>query len=53
MTQADGILHQFKMACNYSRHATKTRTVLLLDEVGLAEHSVSESELLVIGSSRV
>jgi hypothetical protein len=39
MTQADGILHQFKMACNYAKHATKTRTVLLLDEVGLAEHS--------------
>ena len=27
------------MACNYAKHAAQTRTVLLLDEVGLAEHS--------------
>jgi E3 ubiquitin-protein ligase RNF213 len=39
MTQADGILQQFNMACNYAKHATNNRTVLLLDEVGLAEHS--------------
>jgi hypothetical protein len=39
MTQADGILQQFNMACNYAKHASNTRTVLLLDEVGLAEHS--------------
>ena len=39
MTQANGILEQFRMACNYQQHAQKTRTVLLLDEVGLAEHS--------------
>ena len=39
MTQANGILEQFRMACNYAKHAHHTRTVLLLDEVGLAEHS--------------
>ena len=39
MTQANGILEQFRMACNYAKHAPQTRTVLLLDEVGLAEHS--------------
>lgn len=39
MTQANGILEQFNMACNYAQHAANTRTVLLLDEVGLAEHS--------------
>lgn len=39
MTQANGILEQFRMACNYAKHASHTRTVLLLDEVGLAEHS--------------
>lgn len=41
MTQASGILEQFRMACNYQKHAkaTRNRTVLVLDEVGLAEHS--------------
>jgi hypothetical protein len=34
MTQANGILEQFNMACNYAKHAgPNTRTVLLLDEV--------------------
>ena len=39
MTQAHGILEQFRMACNFQKHAPQNRTVLLLDEVGLAEHS--------------
>lgn len=36
MTQANGILDQFTIACNYARHAANTRTVLLLDEVAFS-----------------
>lgn len=36
---AVGIKHQHEIACNYQRKSQRTLTVLLLDEVGLAEHS--------------
>ena len=39
MSTAQGIEHQFDMARRYQNHATDCITVLLLDEVGLAEHS--------------
>ena len=39
LSTAAGIKHQFDIACNYQKKATKTMVVLLLDEVGLAEHS--------------
>ena len=41
LSSASAIQHQFDMACSYQAHgkAGKTVTVLLLDEVGLAEHS--------------
>jgi hypothetical protein len=39
MSDSKSILHQFQMAVRFQKHATNTITVLLLDEVGLAEHS--------------
>lgn len=39
LSTADRIEHQYHMACNYQQSAHNTVTVLLLDEVGLAEHS--------------
>eukprot|EP00392_Amoebophrya_sp_AT5.2_P009963 g9994.t1 len=36
---AAGILQQFRIAVNYSRKAKRAMTCLLLDEIGLAEHS--------------
>ena len=39
MSDSHSIQHQFDMAVRYQEHAKNTITVLLLDEVGLAEHS--------------
>ena len=39
LSTAAGIRHQFDIACNYQKKAQKTIVILLLDEVGLAEHS--------------
>lgn len=39
MSDSGSIQHQFDMAVRYQKHAQDTITVLLLDEVGLAEHS--------------
>ena len=39
MSDSGSIQQQFNMAVRYQEHATNTITVLLLDEVGLAEHS--------------
>ena len=39
LSTAARIQHQYNMACNYQSSAHNTVTVLLLDEVGLAEHS--------------
>ena len=39
MSTSDGISQQFHIACSYQEQATGTIAVLLLDEVGLAEHS--------------
>ena len=39
MSDSQSIQHQFNMAVRYQEHANNTITVLLLDEVGLAEHS--------------
>ena len=39
MSDSHSIQHQFDMAVRYQQHAENTITVLLLDEVGLAEHS--------------
>ncbi|KAJ9458845.1 hypothetical protein DIPPA_15027 [Diplonema papillatum] len=39
LSSAAGIRHQFEIACNYQTKAQKTIVVLLLDEIGLAEHS--------------
>eukprot|EP01060_Flectonema_neradi_P020833 TRINITY_DN2832_c5_g1_i4.p1 TRINITY_DN2832_c5_g1~~TRINITY_DN2832_c5_g1_i4.p1 ORF type:complete len:4086 (+),score=767.97 TRINITY_DN2832_c5_g1_i4:3344-15601(+) len=39
LSTAAGIKHQFDIACNYQTKAQKTIVILLLDEVGLAEHS--------------
>ena len=39
MSDSHSIQHQFDMAVNYQANAENTITVLLLDEVGLAEHS--------------
>lgn len=39
MSSSHSIQHQYDMAVSYERHAQNTRTILLLDEVGLAEHS--------------
>jgi E3 ubiquitin-protein ligase RNF213 len=39
MSDSASIQHQFHMACRYQQHANNTITILLLDEVGLAEHS--------------
>ena len=39
MSSSDAIQRQFDMACRYQAHATEQLAVLLLDEVGLAEHS--------------
>jgi MoxR-like ATPase len=39
MSTANGILGNFQRAVNYQRHAPQVLVVLLLDEVGLAEHS--------------
>jgi len=39
LSTAVGIQHQFDIACNYQKKARKTIVMLLLDEVGLAEHS--------------
>ena len=39
MSDSSSIQHQFHMAVRYQEHANNTITVLLLDEVGLAEHS--------------
>ena len=39
LSTAAGIKHQFDIACSYQKKATKTIVILLLDEVGLAEHS--------------
>ena len=39
MSDSRSIQHQFNMAVRYQEHASNTTTVLLLDEVGLAEHS--------------
>ena len=39
MSDSHSIQHQFEMAVRYQEHAQNTITVLLLDEVGLAEHS--------------
>ena len=39
MSDSGSIQQQFNMAVRYQEHANNTITVLLLDEVGLAEHS--------------
>ena len=39
MSDSASIQNQFNMAVRYQEHANNTITVLLLDEVGLAEHS--------------
>jgi hypothetical protein len=39
MSTASAISHQFNMAKRFAEQAHNTVTVLLLDEVGLAEHS--------------
>eukprot|EP01050_Picozoa_sp_SAG11_P002663 SAG11_NODE_137_length_15114_cov_2.297303_7_plen_296_part_00 len=39
MSSSESIEHQFNMAVRYQRHARNVITALLLDEVGLAEHS--------------
>jgi hypothetical protein len=39
LSSAHSILHQFETAKSYQQHAQNVNTVLLLDEVGLAEHS--------------
>lgn len=39
MSDSHGIQHQFEMAVRYQKHAGNSIAVLLLDEVGLAEHS--------------
>jgi hypothetical protein len=39
MSDSHSISHQFKMAVRFQEHASNSITVLLLDEVGLAEHS--------------
>ena len=39
MSDGDSILHQYNVAVRFQKHASNTITVLLLDEVGLAEHS--------------
>ena len=39
MSTARGVLEQFRMACRYQARAAGVRAVLVLDEVGLAEHS--------------
>ena len=39
MSSSDAIQRQYEMACRYQAHAHDTLTCLLLDEVGLAEHS--------------
>ena len=39
LSTAAGIRHQFDIACSYQKSAQKTIVILLLDEVGLAEHS--------------
>ena len=39
MSDSQSIQHQFNMAVRYQEHANNTITILLLDEVGLAEHS--------------
>jgi hypothetical protein len=39
MSSSNSIQHQFDMAVRYQQHAENVITVLLLDEVGLAEHS--------------
>lgn len=39
MSASDAIQRQFDIACRFQLHATSIVSVLLLDEVGLAEHS--------------
>ena len=39
MSDSQSILHQYRMTIRFQGHAPNTITVLLLDEVGLAEHS--------------
>ena len=39
MSDSQSILHQYRMTVRFQEHAPNTITVLLLDEVGLAEHS--------------
>ena len=39
MSDSYSIQHQFDIAVRYQQHATDCITILLLDEVGLAEHS--------------
>ena len=39
MSASGAIQHQFDSACRFQQHATSIVAVLLLDEVGLAEHS--------------
>jgi hypothetical protein len=39
MSHGGAIQHQFDIACRFQQHATSIVSVLLLDEVGLAEHS--------------
>ena len=39
MSASMAIQHQFDIACRFQQHATSIVSVLLLDEVGLAEHS--------------
>nr|ADD95859.1 hypothetical protein [uncultured organism MedDCM-OCT-S12-C54] len=39
MSASNAIQHQFDIACRFQQHATSIISVLLLDEVGLAEHS--------------
>ncbi|KAL1512226.1 hypothetical protein AB1Y20_005488 [Prymnesium parvum] len=39
MSASNAIQHQFDIACRFQQHATSIVSVLLLDEVGLAEHS--------------
>jgi hypothetical protein len=39
MSTSESIQHQHHMAVLYQQNSTNTTTILLLDEVGLAEHS--------------
>ena len=39
LSTASAITTQFELACSYQQHAENTICLLLLDEVGLAEHS--------------